>query len=127
MKDILIAPTIIPILAQVAPVQSEWERLGITGLSIAATVIIWRYFSDRQEAREKAEKESREKIESDNAKERDRLLREGNDRTQEVIELLKAQLANSQASYTGERKVHTILDNSARQPVPVKPVLPSGE
>lgn len=81
MKDIFIAPLVIPMLAQVAPVQSEWERFGITGISLAATVFIWRYFTEKQNEKEKTSTE-----------ERDRLLKEGNDKNQQIIELLKEQI-----------------------------------
>lgn len=81
MKDILL---IAPIVAQSAPIGNEWERLGITGLSIIVTVFIWRYFNARQDESAKASQA-----------ERDKLMQEGNDKTQQIIDLLKQQVEDS--------------------------------
>lgn len=106
MKDLILIPALIPLLAQAAPVQTEWERLGITGLSIAATVFIWRYFNTKQEERERA-----------SMSERDRLLKEANDKTEQIIALLKQQIIDSRKTVSGERRVHTVLDSTAANPV----------
>ena len=81
MKDILL---IAPIIAQTAPIGNEWERLGITGLSIIVTVFIWRYFNARQDESAKASQA-----------ERDKLLQDANNKTQQIIDLLKQQVEDS--------------------------------
>ena len=80
-KDLIMLPTFAPIVAQTIPLGNEWERLGTTGLAIAATVFIWRYFNIKQDEKERA-----------SISERDRLLKIANDKNQEIIELLKQQI-----------------------------------
>jgi len=81
MKDLIHAPIIIALLAQIPSEQSAWERLGISGLCLAVTAYLWNYFTKAQVTKDAA-----------NAAERDRLLAEGNEKTQQVIDLLTKQL-----------------------------------
>jgi len=81
MKELIHAPVIIALLAQIPSEQSTWERLGISGLCLAVTAYIWNYFTKQQDEKEKA-----------NVAERDRLLAEGNEKTQQVIDLLTKQV-----------------------------------
>lgn len=106
MKDLVLIPIFAPLVAQIAPVQTEWERLGITGLSIMATVFIWRYFNAKQDAKD-----------LQSSAERDRLLKEANAKNQEIIDLLKQQIIDSRKTTSGAARVHTVLENSPSSPV----------
>lgn len=124
MKTICLITLLAPLLAQTAPVQTEWERLGITGLSIGATVAVWRYFNARQDAKEKAEKEAaiRDKAKQDSRDaasiaERDRLLTEGNAKNQQIIDILKSQLEDSRDRGKREKRI-SALEQTTRHMLP---------
>lgn len=123
MRDLLLIPFFAPFIAQAAPVASEWERLGITGLSIAATIFVWKYFNSKQDAKDQLAAKERDAKDLASATERDRLLKEANDKNQQIIDLLKQQVEDSRKMATGETRMHTILENTMRHPVPVKPVI----
>lgn len=111
MRDLLFIPFFAPFIAQAAPADNAWERLGTNGIAIAATIFIWKYFNAKQDAKDLISAQAKEaKDLADAAKdlasavERDRLLKEANDKNQQIIDLLKQQIEDSRKMAIGETR-----------------------
>jgi hypothetical protein len=122
MRDLIPAPFIVSLVAQIPPV-SIWEQLTISGIGITATIFLWRHFTAKEaEAKKDSDAKFLEREKEDKA-ERNRLLEIQNTLQSEVIELLKQQRLD--ACLVAERLEHptrTIVVNDDYHPVPNKPI-----
>jgi hypothetical protein len=95
MKDLILIPAIVPLLANVSGDMPAWQHLGISALSVAATVGVWKYFTAREAAAAEIEKKRREKLDAEDMAERNRLLEQKNRLSEQVVQLLKDQITIS--------------------------------
>lgn len=96
MKDLILT---IPIVLAQLPAES-WERLGFLGTSLMVTVVLWKYFTDRD-----AQTSARD------AAERNRLMEENNGLQKQIVALLHDQL---------KQQSHITIDNQPNNPVQTK-------
>ncbi len=96
LREPLLAPTVIAAVAQIPGDPSSWERLGITGLALAATVFIWRYFVGRENSAQIKRDEAAKVYAEQDAKERNRLLEENNRLQALVVGLLRDQITKTE-------------------------------
>ena len=117
MRDFIIANSAPFYVAQTA--FDGWERMGIVGLSLAATAFIFGYFSKRDaDIQIKLEKDRSElaeryaAISARDSEERKRLMEENNQLQQQIVDLLKQQIRGL------DRGLDVHVTNAAGDPVP---------
>ena len=114
MKDIIFLPVIFTTFAQVTlPETAEaWEKLTLTGLSIAVTIYLWRYFTKREADTTAVRLEEKARLDKVDTIERNRLLEVQNELQAQIVALLREQ-ANA--------VTRTIVENTDEHPVINKP------